>query len=103
MAKIEELTELLVTEINNFEIGITKLEALSEKINNTKISMDLTEYKSIIEKHQQKMAEGMHSQEQFERRFENLLKTAKVYPNWAVIVFIIALLFGVVSTLMLIF
>ena len=48
MAKIEELTELLVSEINNFEKGITKLEALSKKINATKISMDLTEYKSTL-------------------------------------------------------
>ena len=98
MTKLEELTELLVNEINDFNKGVTKLEAISDKISTTKISMDLTEYKAIVNTHQQKMKEQTNSQEEFESRFNSLLKTAKVYPNWAVIVFIISFLFGVVST-----
>ena len=97
MTKLEELTELLVNEINEFNTGITKLEEISNKINTTKIAMDLTEYKSIIENNQQKMNEQINIQERFENRFERLLKTAKVYPNWAVIVFIISLFFGIGS------
>ncbi len=95
MAKIEELTELLVTEINNFERGIIKLEALSEKINTTKISIDVTEFKSIIESHQQKMVSHMQTIERFEKRFENQLKQVKIYSNWAVIVFVVSILVSV--------
>ncbi len=98
MSKIEEITEILVNEIDSFEKGISKLEAISEKLSSTKINIDLREYKKIIEKHQQKMAEVVDSQEKFLNRFESLLKKAKVYPNWAVIIFIISFLFGVVST-----
>lgn len=97
MAKIEELTELLITEINNFEKSIQKLETLSEKINATKIGIDITEYKSIIESHQQKMASHIQTIERFEQRFENQLKQAKIYPNWAVIVFIMSVLISMLS------
>ena len=92
MSKIEELTEILVNEINDFNQGITKLEKINDQICTTKIRIDLAEYKSIIEKHQKGMKEQINSQGRFENRFESLLKTAKVYPNWAVIVFIISIL-----------
>ena len=98
MTKIEELTELLVNEINDFNKGIIKLEKISDQISTTKIRLDVTEYKSIIENHEQKMNDQIKSQELFESWFKSLLKTAKVYPNWAVIVFILSLLFGIVST-----
>ena len=54
MAKIEELTELLVNEINSFEKSIERLEKASERINTTKIGIDITGYNSILESHQQK-------------------------------------------------
>jgi len=97
MTKIEELTELLVNEINDFNKGITKLEKINDQISTTKIRMDVTEYKSIIENHEQKMDDQIKSQGRFENRFKGLLKNAKVYPNWAVIVFILSLLFGIGS------
>ena len=102
MTKLEELTELLVNEISEFNKGIEKLEQISNKINTTKISLDITEYKAITETHQQKMKEYINTQERFESRFERLLKKAKVYPNWAVVVFIISLLFGLGSILLLV-
>ncbi|MGB5362168.1 MAG: DUF6730 family protein [Aureibaculum sp.] len=98
MTKLEELTELLVNEINEFNKGIEKLEKINEQLNTTKIKMDINEYKAIIESHKQKMNEHINTQESFESRFVSLLKNAKVYPNWAVIVFIISLLFGIGST-----
>ena len=99
MSKIEEITEILVNEIDSFEKGLSKLEAINEKLNTTKIRIDLTAFKSIIESHQQKMIEIINAQERFLNRFENLLKKAKVYPNWAVIVFILSILVSVGSLL----
>ncbi len=98
MTKLEELTVLLVNEINEFNTGIDKLEKITNKINATKVGIDITEYKTLIENHLKKMKEQIDTQNRFESRFENLIKTAKVYPNWAVIVFIISLLSGIVST-----
>ncbi len=59
--------------------------------------MDLKGYKSIIEIHQQEMASHKVFMERFENRFESKIKQAKIYPTWAVVVFIVAILFGVVS------
>ncbi len=103
MSKIEEITEILVNEINDFNKDVTRLETINKKLETTKVSIDLVEYKSIMESHQQKMALILNSQERILNRFESLLKNAKIYPNWAVIVFIVSLLFGIVSTIYLIF
>ena len=54
--------------------------------------MDLVEYKSIIEIHQQQMTSCLNTLESFENRFESKIKQAKIYPTWAVVVFIIVVL-----------
>ena len=97
MTKFEELTALLVNEINDFNKSIEKLKKISDQINSTKIKMDLTEYKSIIEIHKQQMASHKNGLERFENRFNSKIKQAKIYPTWAVIVFIIALIVGIIS------
>ncbi len=99
MSKLEELTALLVNEINDFKNDVKLLEEIKEHLNNTKIKIDLTEYKSIIEAHQQKMASHLDTIERFENRFDYKIKHAKMYPTWAIIVFVIAILFGIVSIL----
>ncbi len=99
MTKLEELTALLVNEINDFKNGVDKLEKMNEYLKDTKIKMDLTNYKSIIEKHEQKMASHTKAIERFESRFENHIEQAKIYPTWAVVVFIASILFGVGSIL----
>lgn len=103
MTKLEELTALLVNEINDFKRGIEKLEKINEQINTTKIKMDVSEYKSIIENHQQQMSIHKVTLERFENRFNNKIKEAKIYPTWAVVVFIMALLFVFGSIINLVF
>lgn len=97
MTKIEELTTLLVNEINDFKNGVEKLEKINRQLKDTKIKMDVTEYKSIIETHQQKMTTHLNAIERFENRFNNKIKQAKIYPTWAVVVFVVGILFGIVS------
>jgi chromosome segregation ATPase len=94
MTKLEELTALLVNEINDFRNGVEKLEKMNEYLKDTKIKIDLTNYKSIIEKHEQKMKSHTKAIERFESRFENKIKHAKMYPTWAVMVFVASTLFG---------
>lgn len=57
----------------------------------TKVKTDLLEYNSIIESHQKQMTFCTRGMEDFESRFENNIKRAKIYPNWAVVVFILNL------------
>ena len=49
MTKLEKWTALLVNEINGFKNGVEKPEKINTQLKDTKIKMDLTKYKSIIE------------------------------------------------------
>lgn len=89
MTKLEELTALLVNEINDFKNGVEKLENINDQIKDTKIKMDVSEYKTIIEEHQKQMASHIKAIEGFESRFNNKIEKAKIYPSWAVVVFIV--------------
>ncbi|WP_445955462.1 DUF6730 family protein [Yeosuana sp.] len=97
MTKLEELTALLVNEINDFNRGVEKLEKISEQISTTKIKMDVSEYKSIIETHKQDMSSHKDALERFESRFNDKINEAKIYPTWAVVVFIACILVTVMS------
>ncbi|SDB26761.1 hypothetical protein SAMN03097699_0395 [Flavobacteriaceae bacterium MAR_2010_188] len=95
MTKLEELTALLVNELTDFKNDVEKLEKINGQLNDTKIKMDLAEYKTIIESHQQQMTSCIKAMENFEIRFENKIKQAKIYPTWAVVFFIVSLIFGI--------
>ena len=99
MTKLEELTALLVNEINDFNKGIEKLEKINEQLNDAKIKMDLSEYKTMLFSHQKEMASHLKAIERFENRFNNKIDQAKIYPTWAVLVFIVSVLFGLISIL----
>lgn len=95
MTKLEEFTALLVNETIDFKNALEKLEKLNMHLKETKIKMDLTEYKTTIESHQQQMASHLNSLERFQNHFDTKVKQAKIYPNWAVVVFIVSLVLGV--------
>lgn len=97
MTKLEELTALLVNEIDDFRNGVDKLEKINTQLKETKIKMDVKAYKSVIENHEQKMASYLKAIERFENRFDNKIKQAKIYPTWAVIVFIAAVVLSIIS------
>ena len=95
MTKLEELTVLLVDELTDFKNDVEKLEKINGQIKDTKIKVDLTEYKTIIESHQRQMVSCIRNIESFENRFDCKLKQAKIYPTWAVVVFIGSLILGI--------
>ena len=98
MAKIEEITELLTNELNSFKEDVEKLEKINEKLQATKLKVDVQELRSLLQEHERKIERTLESQEHIYNRFEGLLSNAKIYPKWAVIVFIVALLLGILST-----
>ncbi|WP_117884805.1 DUF6730 family protein [Aureibaculum luteum] len=98
MAKIEEITELLVNEISSFEKSIEQLGKVSDKLHATKVSIDIREIRALLHSHQHEIKAVLDSQKKLYSRYEYLLENAKIYPNWAVIVFIVSLIFGGVST-----
>jgi conjugal transfer/entry exclusion protein len=97
MTKLEELTALLVNEIDDFKNGVEKLEKINDQLNDTKIKMDISEYKTILFSHQKEMTSHLKAIECFENRFNNKINQAKIYPNWAVVVFIVVIVISTVS------
>ncbi|MBO3100250.1 MULTISPECIES: DUF6730 family protein [Gelidibacter] len=95
MTKLEEFTALLVNETTDFKNALEKLEKLNAQLKETKIKMDLTEYKTMVEIHQQKMASHLESIQRFQNHFDTKIEQAQIYPNWAVVVFIVSLVIGI--------
>lgn len=95
MTKLEEFTALLVNETTDFKNALEKLEELNAQLKETKIKMDLTEYKTLIQSHQEQMISNIKAMERFENHFDATIKQAKIYPNWAVVVFMVSLVLGV--------
>jgi len=87
MTKIEQLTELLVSELKGFEKGIVKLEALETKIINTKVELNLKELNPLLKALENSLSESKRQQESYLNRLERIVKDAKFYPKWAIITF----------------
>src|SRR5690606_4192979 len=87
MAKLEEISELLVSEIRDFEDAVKHLK----EIQKSKISLDLTELKTVLSDHKVELKNQNSAVQQTYKQFENLIKEAKIYPKWAVILFIVSL------------
>ena len=102
MTKLEEFTALLVNETTDFKNTLEKLEKLNAQLKETKIKMDLTEYKAAMEIHQQQMASHIESMEHIQTHFDTKIEQAKIYPNWAVVVFVVSLVLGVGASMFLV-
>ncbi|WP_027126174.1 DUF6730 family protein [Gelidibacter mesophilus] len=94
MTKLEEFTALLVNETTDFKNSLEKLEKLNEQLKETKIKMDIMEYKTLIQSHQEQLISNIKAIERFENHFNTTIKQAKIYPNWAVVVFMVSLVLG---------
>lgn len=79
MAKLEELTELLVSEIRDFEEAVKRLE----EIRKAKIGFDVTELKDLFLNHEQALNKQTLPVQDVEKQFHKLLKEAKVYLSTA--------------------
>ena len=85
MAKIDEITELLTNELNTFKVNVEKLEKLNEKLQATKLKVDIKELRSLLQEHERNMKYNLDSQERIYKRFEGLLKNARIKLSWITI------------------
>lgn len=97
MTKIKEYMELLTSEMEAFRNDVNRLEAINENLKDVKLSIDLKEIKSVLTEHGKQLETQKEQQERFYNSMESLFQTAGVYPKWAVISFIVAILFSVAS------
>ncbi|QED36711.1 hypothetical protein FK178_02820 [Antarcticibacterium arcticum] len=99
MAKLEELSELLVSEIRNFEMAVKKLEEIQKK----KITIDISEFKKAMSDHKLLMENQNSTTKRTVDHFENLMKDGNINPKWAVIVFIVSLALNCIGVMIILF
>lgn len=83
MAKIDEITELLVAEISEFEQAVKRLETVQR----AKIGIDITELKEELTQHQLEIQKDLACQRQEMNSLGYKLEKAKAYPIWVLIIF----------------
>lgn len=94
MTKLEELLELLVSEINIFEEAVKKLEEIQRQ----KITINSTSLESTIRQHQENFEKNLFSHSQYMENFGRKLEKAKIYPAWALTIFIVSLILNGILT-----
>ena len=99
MTRIKEYMELLTSEMEAFRSDVNRLETINERIKDLKLSIDLKELKNALMKHNNQLEEQREHQERFYTRMELLFQKAGVYPKWAVITFIVAIVISIASLL----
>lgn len=92
MAKIDELSELLVEELNDFKLQITKLERVSKEIQSYAIKPDISELKSYMDAAIQLQNEIVKDQNLRLGVISNKLTDSNRYPKWLVAILCLSLM-----------
>lgn len=92
MAKIDELSELLVEELNDFKLQITKLETVSKEIQSYVLKPDISELKSYMDTAIQLQNEIVKDQNLRLGAITNKLTNSNRYPKWLVAILCLSLM-----------
>lgn len=87
MTKLEELSELLVSEFEQFEKTVEKLQKIQEQ----NISIDSKALETTIKLQQENLEKAFSSHMQEMKSLGQILEKAKAYPIWALTIFIVSL------------
>ena len=94
MTKLEELSELLVSEIEQFEKTVGKLQKIQEQ----KIRIDSQAIETTIKLQQETMEKVLFSHKQEMKSLGQSLEKARAYPAWALIVFVASVILNGILT-----
>ncbi|WP_340063952.1 DUF6730 family protein [Ascidiimonas aurantiaca] len=97
MATMKEYMEVLTSEMEAFRSDVDRLEKINDQLKDTEVSIDVKEIKALLKEHQAGLERQSEQQERFHAKMESLFQRAGVYPKWAIIVFILAILLSVTS------
>lgn len=92
MTKLEELSELLVSEIEQFEKTVEKLQKIQEQ----KILIDSRALELILEQHQTEVKKVLENHSIGMKNLGDGLEKAKAYPIWALATFTVSLIVNAV-------
>ncbi len=88
MAKLEELSELLVSEIEQFEKTVEKLQKIQEQ----KIGIDSRMLELLFKDHHENVKDMLEDHSREMKNFGKGLIKSKAYPIWALTTFALSLM-----------
>ncbi|WP_298247307.1 DUF6730 family protein [uncultured Christiangramia sp.] len=94
MTKLEQLSELLVSEISQFE----KTVELLKKIQAENIGVDISGLENLFKQNQMYLDDIVANHIKEMKNLGGNLQKSKTYPLWALILFITSLLTNVILT-----
>lgn len=87
MAKIEEVTALLIDEIAAFEKAVTQLKEESIIIQQQQITIDTTNVKTVFKNFEQKLNSNYQIENEQLKVIQNKLNKTVIIPKWMTILF----------------
>ena len=92
MAKIDELSELLCSELASFEQHMKRLE----EIHSQGIHLDTEDLIRRLSSLEDTMDFEKNEYERISTELSNTIKEAKIYPKWALVVFFVSLSLNII-------
>ena len=87
MAKIEEVTALLIDEIATFEKAVNKLQKESEQIKTTGFNIDTSQIETAFSEFSKKLDDNYELHYYELTSLQNKLNKTVIIPNWMTILF----------------
>lgn len=104
MNKLETITQLLVNELTDFEANVNRLENGLQRAEDLRVKFDLAPIDNLVSELKSFQQKETEDREAYVNRLNRKLENAKIYPKWAVIIFIssmvvsaAAILFGYIQ------
>ncbi|MBG47848.1 DUF6730 family protein [Flagellimonas sp. SN16] len=92
MNKLETITQLLVNELTDFEANVKRLENGLQRAEDLRVKFDLGPIDNLVSELKSFQQKETKNREAYVTRLDRKLENAKIYPKWAVITFISALI-----------
>ncbi|WP_047790878.1 DUF6730 family protein [Tenacibaculum mesophilum] len=87
MAKIEEITALLIEEIESFQKAVNQLSKDTDKIQNHKISVDTSQVQLVFKEFNSELTSNLKEQQNQIRTLQNKLNKTIIVPKWMIVLF----------------
>ena len=87
MAKIEEITALLIDEISSFQKSVQELSEKTEVITNHKIKLDTSQVANLFVGFEKKLEQNYNLEEKQLKIIQNKLNKTIIFPKWMIVLF----------------
>lgn len=99
MNKLETITELLVNELTGFNEDVQLLKKELDRAEHVKVKFDVAPVEHFIKHLDSFQKRETQNREDYVSKLSRKIEDAKIYPKWAVITFIVSIVFSISSLL----